>query len=242
MKHPFLSLIAMLIMSVSHIATAQWGSLGEIHVTPASPNANGQVTLRISGEKNTPCHVVNDEVIVNDQDISVQLSITRNERVSAACPQVVVPFNLSLPLGSLPEGDYQVTVSLAGSDDTLAANFSVSERQARLQLSPPTGEYASTQTFDMAIMVDSVNSPIVDGEVLLGLVGTPRSEWQDVTPDVLECIIPGQLEQGQVLRCPELPAALFGPGKHQVHARVILENGKVLQGTAVWEVLSSNEE
>ncbi len=241
MKYPLIPFVTSMLLIAGQSAVADWGELGDVHITPAAPDANSQVTLHISGEKSTPCHLVNNELVIDGQDIDVSLSISRDERSPDACAQVVTPFHLSLPLGKLPEGDYQVNVAQADDCGTLETAFSVGAARAGVQISPPSGEYATTQLFDMAILVTGSDSPIVDGQVLLGHAGTPRDNWQDVTPDVLECLIPGQLEQGQSLRCPALPATLFGPGKHQVHARLIIENGEVLQGSVLWEIHDSTE-
>lgn len=102
-----------------------------------------------------------------------------------------------------------------------------------LRVSPPPGQYLTTQAFDVALIVDTGGLGV--------LAGIFTFDEADVTDVVLGCLRLGTTATGALTgRCPSLSGAVLGPGIHFFRASVILDDGSFLEGGAVWEVLTAS--
>ena len=74
-------------------------------------------------------------------------------------------------------------------------------------ISPPSGNYVSTQAFDVVLLVNALGRTIVDTRATL--------DGADVTAALAHCVIAGTLLTGGVTaRCPGVEGASFVPGTH----------------------------
>jgi len=103
-----------------------------------------------------------------------------------------------------------------------------------LTISPPSGEYVTTQGFDLTLIVDATGLSVVGG--------TATFDGADVTSFLVHCIIPGTLLSGGVtFRCPGLTGDALGVGMHTFSVTLDLENGSSVSDTVTWEVLGNTE-
>jgi hypothetical protein len=85
----------------------------ELLIQESFPN---QFVLAISGELPDPCHELRAQTTGPDEKgrIDVRLSSVRDSEMM--CIQVLQPFDINIPLGSFPAGEYQVYLN----DDKVA--------------------------------------------------------------------------------------------------------------------------
>ncbi len=102
-----------------------------------------------------------------------------------------------------------------------------------LTISPPSGRYVGTQGFDLVLEVSPLSQSIIGGQVTVDRL--------DVTAALARCVVPGTLVGGFTARCPNLRAALFGPGSHTVSVTLNLSDGTSLSDSVVWEVDANTE-
>ena len=70
-----------------------------------------QYTLTIKGNLPTPCHQLRVEVSEPDAQNQIQVQVYSVVDPNKMCIQVLEPFEENIPLGSLPTGQYTVTVN-----------------------------------------------------------------------------------------------------------------------------------
>ena len=70
-----------------------------------------QFSLLIKGELPTPCHELRLQVGQPDRDGNIAIEAYSVVDPNAICEQVVQPFEVTLPLGSFPDGQYKVLVN-----------------------------------------------------------------------------------------------------------------------------------
>jgi hypothetical protein len=103
-----------------------------------------------------------------------------------------------------------------------------------LTISPPTGTYLLTQTFDLGLTIGTGGLAIVSGSATF--------DGQDVTAALLGCLVPGSPVAGAVtFRCPGLGGAALGAGTHTFAVTINLSQGAPLTAQVTWEVLASTE-
>ena len=216
---------ALLAFSASE-ASAQWGSVEEIAVLPASPNDRDLIGVQVKGLKGDGCQIVTSEVLIDGTDIVIDTTIKGNP--VAICPAVVVPLDFNQTIGSLNPGTYQVSAA-----------------DASLTLSPATGVYASNQTFDFTIFLErDPNGPgsnVVSGSAYLSGRNAGSAQRIDVSEDLAQCLTMSELALGgRVFRCSNISAQI-GVGSHTLTVSLQLEDGTQLSDTVLWTVLGTQD-
>jgi hypothetical protein len=108
------------------------------------------------------------------------------------------------------------------------------DTQQTLIISPPSGDYVTTQHFDLTLISDA------PGLFVRG--GTATFNDYDVTDFIKDCIIPGTLvDGGQTFRCPGLVAGSLGAGAHRLEVILDLSDGSEISDTVIWKVKGSTE-
>ena len=103
-----------------------------------------------------------------------------------------------------------------------------------LTILPNSDAFATTQRFDLSLIVEALGRSVVGGRATLN--GT------DVTTALARCVIPGTLlTGGQTFRCPGLTGGLFGLGTHTLDVVLNLSDGSSISDTVIWEVLGNTE-
>jgi len=67
-----------------------------------------QVTLEVSGNLPTPCHMLRAEVSEPDSENNIYVELYSLSEPGVVCVQVLQPFETSIPLGSYSAGGYSV--------------------------------------------------------------------------------------------------------------------------------------
>ena len=94
----------MLLMSVAVLAQA--GRTAQIEIQPANPTAGDNITIRLSGTWPNACVPQNPQVTVAGNRILIQTS-----NPGEVCGQALTPWSLTVPIGQLPAGVYEVVVT-----------------------------------------------------------------------------------------------------------------------------------
>ena len=103
-----------------------------------------------------------------------------------------------------------------------------------LSISPPTGRYVSTQSFDLVLLIGPLAQPIVGGRVTV--------DGAEVTGALSPCLVLGRLVAGGfTARCPGLRGSLFPPGTHVVGVTLDLLGGGSVSDTALWRINANTE-
>jgi hypothetical protein len=101
-------------------------------------------------------------------------------------------------------------------------------------ISPPSGSYASRQSFDLVLLVNPLGRSITRTQAVFDGV--------DQSAALAACAIPGTLQSGGVtFRCPNIEGALFAPGTHVLTAAVTLDDGSTMSDTVEWEIFANSE-
>ena len=103
-----------------------------------------------------------------------------------------------------------------------------------LTISPPSGDYASSQSFDATFFVSTLNASVVGGSASI--------DGSDITTLLADCLIPGTLVSGgQTFRCPGITGQLLGEGSHTLNLTLDLSDGSSLSETVIWKILANQE-
>ncbi len=70
-----------------------------------------RVALHITGSLPTPCHQLRVKTDQPDRDRQIAVTVYTVVNPEMVCTQVIKPFEISVPLSSLPAGTYQVAVN-----------------------------------------------------------------------------------------------------------------------------------
>lgn len=98
-------------------------------------------------------------------------------------------------------------------------------------VSPPTGQYISTQSVDLVVAIGWGESGLAS--MTLTMDGIDR------TSQFRACALPGFTEAGEyTLRCP---GWVSSPGSHELVVSVVLDDGSELEDSVVWEVAPTSE-
>lgn len=75
-----------------------------------------QIVLNLSGSRPTPCHQLRVAVAAPDAQNQIAVEVYSVADPGQSCTQNLAPFEVSVPLGSFPSGDYTILVNgaLAG--------------------------------------------------------------------------------------------------------------------------------
>lgn len=103
-----------------------------------------------------------------------------------------------------------------------------------LTVTPPSGDYLATQSFDIGIIIRDT-TPITN--VSASIDGYDRSSYFQ------SCFVEGTFSViGQTLRCPDVSVdELGGVGEHEIEFTITFSSGKVLSQYATWNVVDSRE-
>jgi hypothetical protein len=106
---------------------------------------------------------------------------------------------------------------------------------AFLSVSPPSGQYATTQNFDLTL--------ILGGAVGVSVVGESAAfDGADVTALLANCIDGELVAGGVVVRCPYLGGQLLNAaGPHTLTVTLDLSNGSSVTDTVTWEGVVNTE-
>ncbi|MFH0795023.1 MAG: right-handed parallel beta-helix repeat-containing protein [bacterium] len=105
-----------------------------------------------------------------------------------------------------------------------------------LALSPPTGQYVTTQRFDLALIVEVAGFPAALADIKAKLDGS------DVSAVLASRLISGTLASGGLtLRYPALSGKILGAGAHILEVTVHLTDGSSASQTVAWEVKANTE-
>ena len=76
----------------------------------------GQKALQVTGTLPTPCHHIRFDVSEPDAENRIEIDLYSVSNPEQICAQVLAPFEIDIPLGALPVGDYSIWVNgnLAG--------------------------------------------------------------------------------------------------------------------------------
>jgi len=99
-----------------------------------------------------------------------------------------------------------------------------------LAVSPPSGLYATTQAFDLTLIVLGASS---------ATIGSATLDGEDFTAELIACAVEGALDSlpGSTFRCP-IP---LDEGEHTFSASVESSDGTTTQDSVTWELLSNTE-
>jgi hypothetical protein len=105
-------------------------------------------------------------------------------------------------------------------------------------ISPPTGSYLTTQSFDLALLVTTGSQPIRG--VAASLDGV------DVSAALIGCLVPGTLVSGgRAFRCPGLSGATLGPGVHTLTVTLTVSTSASstvsTSHTVTWDIRETRE-
>ncbi len=105
--------------------------------------------------------------------------------------------------------------------------------QLSLSISPSTGNYFSTQNFDLGIMVNTC----------LPIVGASATfDGYDVTAFLGSCVIRGTLVSGGLtFRCPGVIMGSLGTGTHTLDVKLDFSDGSSVSDTVTWDVKGNTE-
>jgi len=112
-------------------------------------------------------------------------------------------------------------------------HYSLALVEPSLTISPPSGDFISTQSFDLALIVE--NSDATVNEIQAYLNGV------DVSGTLSSCNILGALVGGQTLRCGGLSGDFLGTGVHQLTVTLNLSDGTSVTDYATWTVKQNTE-
>jgi len=224
-------------------ASAQWGSIEALVLTPQAPSDRDLIGVQVQGLKGDPCQIVSSQVVINDDAILIDTTISANP--AAICPAVVVPLDFTQLIGSLTPGQYRVTSKVNGALSGPELSFEVAAASPSLTLSPPTGSYASNQSFDFTMLlvrvVNSVGTNVVSGSAFLSGQNTGSGQRTDVSDALAQCLTQAQLTNGGLAyRCTNI-ASLIGLGSHTLTVNLQLEDGTQLSETVLWTVLGTQQ-
>ncbi len=103
-----------------------------------------------------------------------------------------------------------------------------------LSISPPTGRYVSTQSFDLVLLIGPLAQAIAAGHVAV--------DGAEVTGALAPCLVLGRLVVGGfTARCPGLRGSLFAPGTHTVSVTLDLAGGGSVSDTVRWRINPNTE-
>lgn len=110
------------------------------------------------------------------------------------------------------------------------------ETGSSLVISPPSGDYVSTQEFDVVVI-----AAIPTGVTITN--GTVTLNDTDVTFRFMRCMIFGTLDSGgDTFRCPRLTEDIFGTGgKHTLYVSLELSDETNISDTVNWEIYANTE-
>lgn len=119
--------------------------------------------------------------------------------------------------------------------DFVGVNFTINATSVpSLSISPPSGNYVTTQGFDLTLILRAFGLSILGGQATF--------DDSDVTAALVGCIIPGTLVSGgQTLRCPALKGGFLGTSTHTFTVTLDLSNGSSVSDSVTWKVLSNTE-
>lgn len=103
-----------------------------------------------------------------------------------------------------------------------------------LSISPASGDYVTTQKFDVTLILKGVGFSVTQIEAVL--------DGQDISGALSSCVISGTLLSGsQTLRCPNVPGNYLGEGFHTVNITLGLNDGTSVSNFVTWNVLANTE-
>jgi len=106
-----------------------------------------------------------------------------------------------------------------------------------LVISPASGSFASSQTFDFAF--------ILEGRPDLSVVGGSATfDGNDVSANLGSCLISGTLlggGGGQTFRCPGLDGSALAPGLHTFVVTLDLSDGSSVSDSVIWNFKENSE-
>jgi N-acetylneuraminic acid mutarotase len=109
-----------------------------------------------------------------------------------------------------------------------------SDESCSFTISPASGVYATTQRFDIILILERV------GVSVAGL--SASLDDQDVTAPLASCVLSGTLlAGGQTFRCPDLTGGTLGIGFHTLAVTLDLSDGSSVSDTVTWQVLENSE-
>lgn len=110
----------------------------------------------------------------------------------------------------------------------------VPEPVSSVLISPPSGDYVTTQCFDLTLIVEAPGFSVVGGSATL--------DGSDVTGALVSCVISGTLVSGgQTFRCSGLTGSFLGTGTHILDVTLDLSDGSSVNDTVTWEVKENTE-
>ena len=105
-------------------AFAQFVFLEDIDV--AMQNAKN-VVITLNGKKPSPCFVIDSSTSVEDTMVTVSLEVKFPEGTTV-CNRAITPFEVSSQIDRLPQGDYEVQVTINGEMQVDYRNFTVMDQ------------------------------------------------------------------------------------------------------------------
>lgn len=100
-----------LLSSAALAATAPWAQVGTI---PSAPAPGDKVVLALSGEWNDTCVPTASQASLTRSGSAIRVNLNYSGQ-SGACGAAITPWQLNVEAGVLPEGTYQVDVTLTRS-------------------------------------------------------------------------------------------------------------------------------
>lgn len=148
--------------------------------------------------------------------------------------------NNAYPNGAGYTGDGDLSTSWSLIPDDLGFRTFVEVLPPALIISPPSGDYVTTQGFDLVLIADAPGLTVVGGSAFLDSV--------DKTIPLVNCILlppPGHVgtlvSGGQTFRCPGLTGGTFGSGSHTLSVTITFNDGSSVSDTVTWNVRANTE-
>lgn len=143
--------------------------------------------------------------------------------------------NNAYPNGAGYAGDGDLSTSWSLIPDDLGFRTFVEVLAPALTISPPSGDYVTTQGFDLVLIADAPGLTVVGGNAT-------SSSFGNVTNALVGCVIPGTLVSGgQTFRCPGLTGGTFGSGPHTLSVTINFSDGSSASDTVTWNVRVNTE-
>ncbi len=145
-------------------------------------------------------------------------------------------FEIAIPRNELFSGMKGISFVVQYSD--VVGGYFMKRGGTSVTISPPTGEYISTQSFDIALIIESQQPASIHRNTFTAIL-----DHFSVTEEILNsCGAHGALvEGGQTLRCGPLAAGFLEPGVHRFYVDMELSDGSSIADVVVWEVKESIE-
>jgi len=139
-------------------------------------------------------------------------------------------------------GTYLLAISDHGQDYSGSYNIEIicflscTNPLSVLTISPSSGDYVTTQNFDLTLIVKAPGLSVVGGSATL--------DGKNIWNALMKCISKHKgslVSGGQTFRCPSLSGGFLGAGAHTLSVTFDLSDVSSVSDAVNWEVLANTE-